>query len=83
MLVADYKEKNGAENLINIGSGEPDTTPPIALKKLVNEEILTDNWYTHTYQDNRSKNNLNQNLIKLNTGLNVDDYSHLSTLILP
>ncbi|MDQ7023349.1 MAG: hypothetical protein Q9M97_07620 [Candidatus Gracilibacteria bacterium] len=34
MLVADYKEKNGEDNLINIGSGEPDTTPPETLKKI-------------------------------------------------
>jgi len=83
MLVADYKEKNGEENLINIGSGEPDTTPPEMLKKLVAEEVLSDIYATHTYQENNSKNKLNQNFVKLNTGLNIDDYPHLSTQILP
>jgi aspartate/methionine/tyrosine aminotransferase len=67
MLVADYKEKNGEENLINIGSGEPDTTPPETLKKLVAEEVLSDVYATHTYQENNSKNKLNQNFVELNT----------------
>jgi aspartate/methionine/tyrosine aminotransferase len=67
MLVADYKEKNGEESLINIGSGEPDTTPPETLKKLVAEEVLSDVYSTHTYQENNSKNKLNQNFVELNT----------------
>jgi len=83
MLVTEYKEKNGEENLINIGSGEPDTTPPETLKKLVAEEVLSDVYATHTYQENNSKNRLNQNFIELNTWINIDNYPHLSSLILP
>jgi len=58
MLVADYKEKNGAENLINIGSGEPDLTPPKMLQELVAAEVMRDDQSIHTYQENNSKNRL-------------------------
>lgn len=83
MLVADYKEKNWAENLINIWSWEPDTTPPALLKKLVAQEVQTNDYFTHTYQENNSKNRLNQNFVELNTWINIDEYPHLSTQILP
>ncbi|MCD5374884.1 aminotransferase class I/II-fold pyridoxal phosphate-dependent enzyme [Candidatus Gracilibacteria bacterium] len=83
MLVADYKEENGAENLINIGSGEPDLTPPKRLQELVAAEVLKDDQRIHTYQENNSKNKLNQNFIELNTGVNIDEYDHISSQILP
>jgi len=83
MLVADYKEKNGAENLINIGSGEPDMTPPEYLQKLVAEEVLVDDQSIHTYQENNSRGKLNQNFIELNTWINIDGYSHISSQLIP
>lgn len=82
-LVSEYIEKNWAENLINIGSWEPDMTPPKKLKELVANEVLSDDYFTHTYQENNSKNKLNRNFVELNTWINIEDYSHLSTQILP
>lgn len=83
VLVAEYKEKHGAENLINIGSGEPDLTPPKMLQELVAAEVLRDDQRIHTYQENNSKNKLNQNFVKLNTGVDIDAYDHIRSQILP
>ncbi len=83
MLVADYKEKNGEENLINIWSGEPDLTPPKALQELVAKEVMIDDQKIHTYQENNSKNRLNQNFIELNSGINIDEYPHISSQLIP
>jgi aspartate/methionine/tyrosine aminotransferase len=55
MLVAEYKEKNGEENLINIGSGEPDMVPPYELRKILSKEVLLDDQSIHTYQENNSR----------------------------
>ncbi len=82
-LVREYEEKHWVGSSINIAVGEPDTTPPEALRKLVAEEVLRDDNANHTYWDNRSHNRVNQNFIELNTGINVDEYEHLSTLIIP
>jgi len=83
MLVAEYKEKNGEENLINIGSGEPDMTPPYLLQKLVAREVLLDDQSIHTYQENNTRWRLNQNFIELNTWINIDDYPHIDSQLLP
>jgi len=83
MLVAEYKEKNGEENLINIGSGEPDMVPPYELRKILSKEVLLDDQSIHTYQENNSRWRLNQNFIKLNTWINIDDYPHISSQLIP
>lgn len=66
-LVAEYKSLHGAESCINIGSGEPDMSPPKLLRELVAAEVMRDDQRIHTYQENNSRNRLNQNFIALNT----------------
>jgi aspartate/methionine/tyrosine aminotransferase len=82
-LVTAYKAEHGESSCINIGSGEPDMTPPKLLQQLVAEEIMRDDQRIHTYQENNSKNRLNQNFIALNTDVNIDEYPHLTSLITP
>ena len=83
LLVAEYKAEHGSDSCINIGSGEPDLTPPKRLQALVAAEVMKDDQRIHTYQENNSRNRLNQNFIELNTGINIDNYPHLSSLLTP
>ncbi|MDD5769929.1 MAG: aminotransferase class I/II-fold pyridoxal phosphate-dependent enzyme [Candidatus Gracilibacteria bacterium] len=82
-LVREYEAKNGAGSSLNIAVGEPDTNPPELLRKFVAEEVLRDDNANHTYWDNRSPEGLNKKFVELNTGINVEEYSHLSTLLIP
>lgn len=82
-LVREYEEKNGVWSSINIAVWEPDTNPPELLRKFVAEEVLRDVNKNHNYWDNGSPEWLNKKIIELNTWVNVDEYSHLSTLLIP
>lgn len=82
-LVKEYERKNWEWSSINIAALEPDTTPPYILRKLVSEEVLRDENANHTYWDNRTHKRLNQNFIELNTWVNIDEYNHLSSLLIP
>ncbi|MDC0506229.1 aminotransferase class I/II-fold pyridoxal phosphate-dependent enzyme, partial [Candidatus Gracilibacteria bacterium] len=82
-LVVEYEAQNGAGSSINIAVGEPDTTPPKALRELVAQEVLRDENANHTYWDNRTSGALNANFVKLNTGIDISSYSHISSLVIP
>ncbi|MDD3303055.1 MAG: aminotransferase class I/II-fold pyridoxal phosphate-dependent enzyme [Candidatus Gracilibacteria bacterium] len=82
-LVREYEAINGVGSSINIAVGEPDTNPPELLRKLVAEEVLRDENRNHNYWDNGSPEGLNKKLIELNIGINIDNYSHIKTLVIP
>ncbi|NDK07785.1 aminotransferase class I/II-fold pyridoxal phosphate-dependent enzyme [Candidatus Gracilibacteria bacterium] len=82
-LVREYEAKNGVGSSINIAVGEPDTNPPELLRKLVAEEVLRDVNKNHNYWDNGSPDGLNNKLVKLNTKIDIENYSHIKTLLIP
>ncbi|MFA5916724.1 MAG: aminotransferase class I/II-fold pyridoxal phosphate-dependent enzyme [Candidatus Gracilibacteria bacterium] len=82
-LVREYELENGVGSSINIAVGEPDTNPPELLRKLVAEEVMRDVNKNHNYWDNGSPEGLNKKIIELNTGINIDNFPHLSTLLIP
>lgn len=82
-IIREYEAKNWLWSTINIAVWEPDTNPPELLRKFVAEEVLRDDNANHTYWDNRSPEWLTENLIALNTWVNVNEYPHLNTLLIP
>ena len=82
-LVREYEKQHGEWSSINIAVWEPDTTPPESMRKMVAEEVLRDDNANHTYWDNRTSGNLNENFVKLNTWINISEYSNIHTLLLP
>lgn len=82
-VVKDYENVNWVWSSINIAVWEPDTNPPELLRKFVAEEVLREDNANHTYWDNSSPVWLNKKLVELNTWINVDEFSHLSTLLIP
>ena len=81
-LVREYEKQHGEWSSINIAVWEPDTTPPESMRKMVAEEVLRDDNANHTYWDNRTSGNLNENFVKLNTWINISEYSNIHTLLL-
>ena len=82
-LVREYEAKNWKGSSINIAVWEPDTNPPEMLRKMVAEEVLRDDNANHTYWDNRTHKRLNQNFIELNTWINIDEFDHIYSLLIP
>lgn len=82
-LVREYEAKNWVWSSINIAVWEPDTNPPELLRKLVAEEVLRDVNKNHNYWDNWSPDWLNNKLVKLNTKIDIENYSHIKTLLIP
>ena len=48
-LVREYEAENGVWSSLNIAVWEPDTIPPITLRKIVAEEVLSDENQNHNY----------------------------------
>lgn len=82
-LVREYEAINWAWSSINIAVWEPDTNPPELLRKLVSEEVLRDVNKNHNYWDNWSPEWLNKKMVKLNTKIDIENYSHIKTLLIP
>lgn len=82
-LVREYEGINWAWSSINIAVWEPDTNPPELLRKLVAEEVLRDVNKNHNYWDNWSPEWLNKKIVELNTKINIDNYSHIKSLLIP
>lgn len=82
-LIRHYEEVNGKGSSINIAVGEPDTNPPELLRKFVAEEVMREDNVNHTYWDNRTTWELNENLIEITSGVDIRGQEHLATLLLP
>ncbi len=82
-LIRDYEAENWAWSSLNIAVWEPDTCPPETLRKIVAEEVLSPEQANHTYWDNRSPDGLNRKLVLHHSGVDIDNYEHLDTLLLP
>lgn len=81
--VAEYEAENGKGSSINVAVGEPDTCPPATLRNLTAKWVMNDSSDIHTYWDNRDPGNFSRNMIQRITGLDVNEYDHLDTLVLP
>ena len=82
-LIREYEKVHWVWSSINVAVWEPDTNPPKLLRELVSQEVLRDDNANHTYWDNRSPEWLNKKFIQYCTGVNVDNFEHLDTLLLP
>ncbi len=81
--VREYEAEHGEGSSINVAVGEPDTTPPVALRKTVSDFVMKDENWIHTYWDNRDSGSFAQGMVKRITGVDVNDFDHLDTLVLP
>ena len=70
-------------DVLNAATGQPDGVPPETLRKMVAEFVMNDDPLIHTYQDNDDLGNFASNMVRRITGFEVNDYDHLSTLVLP
>lgn len=82
-IIREYESKNWVGSTINIAVWEPDTNPPELLRKFVATEVLKDDNANHTYWDNRTPEWLTEKLIALSIGIDVWEYEHLTTLLIP
>jgi aspartate/methionine/tyrosine aminotransferase len=82
-LVREYEVENGEGSSLNIAVWEPDTSPPETLRKIVAEEVLLPDNANHTYWDNRSPEWLNRKLVLHHSWVDIDNFDHLDTLVLP
>lgn len=82
-LIREYEKINWQWSSINIAVGEPDTNPPKILRKFVAEEVMRDDNANHTYWDNRSPEWLNRKFILHNTWVDIDNFPHLDSLLIP
>ena len=82
-IIREYESVHWVWSTINVAVWEPDTNPPEMLRKFVSEEVLKDDNANHTYWDNRSPEWLNRKFIEYCTWVNIDNFEHLDTLLLP
>lgn len=81
--VREYEAENGEGSSINVAVGEPDTCPPETLRNLAAEVVKKDDSAIHTYWDNRDPGNFCRNMVKRIAGVDIDQYEHLDSLVLP
>jgi len=81
--VVEYEEKHGKGSSVNIAVGEPDTCPPETVRKIVSECVLKAENSIHTYWDNRDPGKFCRNFVYQATNFDIDEYSHISSLVLP
>ena len=81
--VREYEERNGKGSAINVAVGEPDTVPPKALREKTAECVMSDDNAMHTYWDNRDPGNFCRHMVQRITGVDINDYPHLRSLVLP
>ncbi len=81
--VREYEEQNGEGSSINVAVGEPDTAPPQTLLDMTAEVVKKNESWIHTYWDNRDPGNFCQGMVKRITGVDISDYDHLDSLVLP
>ena len=81
--VREYESEHGEGSSINVAVGEPDTSPPQALRETVAEFVLKDENWVHTYWDNRDPGNFGRAMVQRITGIDIKDHQNLDTLVLP
>ncbi len=81
--VRNYESIHGKGSSINIAVGEPDTCPPETVRKIVSKNILKSDNFIHTYWDNRDPGNFCRNFVLQATGLDINKYENIASLVLP
>lgn len=81
--IREYEAEHGVGSSINVAVGEPDTVPPKTFRKMTAEAVLSDENAIHTYWDNRDPGKFCRNIVLQITGINIDDYPHIHSLVLP
>ncbi len=70
-------------DVLNAATGQPDSVPPMTLRKLVAKWVLNEENQTHTYWDNDDPGEFCMNMIRRVARFDVKQYEHLATLVLP
>ncbi len=81
--VREYEAEHGTGSSINVAVGEPDTSPPETLRQMTAETVVKNDNAIHTYWDNRDPGNFCRNMVYRITGIDINKYDHIHSLVLP
>ncbi len=82
-MVHEYESVHGVGSSINVAVGEPDTCPPARVRSIVAEKVLAEENAFHTYWDNRDPGKFCRNFVYQVTGIDIDEYDTIASLVLP